>query len=201
MGAPAAGDTTISDRSGTAPTPTATTHRNSPVPVSDLTSGVQAISAGTEHTCALTTSGGVYCWGSNHAGQLGDATTKNRLTPTAVVGLQSGVQAISAGNAHTCALTVGGNVKCWGNNMQGQLGNGANTIQTMPVTVLGLANATRLDAGESHTCAATSDGAAYCWGYNALGQLGDGTTSSSNVPVRARLSEFIYSGSFERWAF
>jgi len=178
-----------------------TTHRNSPVPVSDLTSGVQAISAGTEHTCALTTSGGVYCWGSNHAGQLGDATTKNRLTPTAVVGLQSGVQAISAGNAHTCALTVGGNVKCWGNNMQGQLGNGANTIQTMPVTVLGLANATRLDAGESHTCAATSDGAAYCWGYNALGQLGDGTTSSSNVPVRARLSEFIYSGSFERWAF
>ena len=71
-------------------------------------SGASKIAAGTNHTCALTSGGAVQCWGRNIEGQLGDNTTTQRLVPTAVSGLTSGVTAIAAGRDHTCALTSGG---------------------------------------------------------------------------------------------
>lgn len=82
--------------------------------------GVRAVAAGGKHTCVLTTSGGVKCWGYNAEGQLGDGTTTSRLTPVAVVGLSTGVTAVTAGLAHTCALTTSGGVKCWGWNVYGR---------------------------------------------------------------------------------
>jgi len=90
---------------------------------------------------------------------------------------------VSSGGAHTCAVLNDGTVKCWGLNTSGQLGNGTNDNSTIPVTVLGISNATNVSAGGSHTCAVLSDGSGKCWGENGNGQLGDGTEISSSVPV------------------
>jgi alpha-tubulin suppressor-like RCC1 family protein len=160
-----------------------TTDRHTPVDVSGLATGVRAIAAGGEHTCALTASGGVKCWGGNGVGQSGDGTSTDRHTPVDVSGLTSGVSAIAVGGFHTCALTASGGVKCWGWNDLGQLGDGTATDRSAPVAVSGLTSAVSVIAAGAHTCALTASAGVKCWGLNDHGQLGDGTVANRSAPV------------------
>ncbi len=149
-----------------------------------LGGAVTAIAGGDGHSCALTNSGDVKCWGWNAYRQLGDGTTSDRLTPVDVRGLASRVTAIAAGAVHTCALTRAGGVECWGVNSVGQLGDGTTDIRLTPVGVSGLSSGvTALAAGSGHSCALTSVGGVECWGSNFRGELGDGTIRDRDKPV------------------
>jgi alpha-tubulin suppressor-like RCC1 family protein len=180
-----------------------------PVDVLGL-SNVVALAAGEEYTCALTASGGVKCWGRNENGQLGDGTTAYRVTPVGVIGLRSNVMGLSAGGVHTCAVTFGGAVKCWGENSGAQLGVGQTTgpehcihylgtdapgppptmtspCSTVPLDVAGLSSGVAsVSAGLSHTCALFTAGNVKCWGANDVGALGQEPTDYyQTTPVDA----------------
>ncbi|MBK9676556.1 MAG: hypothetical protein IPO82_15495 [Betaproteobacteria bacterium] len=157
-----------------------TTDRPTPVQVSGLT-GVLALAAGGDRTCALMTGGAVKCWGLNTSGELGTGPgPANQTTPAEIPGL-TGVSAITAGDQHVCALATGA-VKCWGVNGNGQLGNDSTAQSNIPLDVPGVSGATVVSAGGAHTCALIG-GAAKCWGRNANGQLGDGSTEQRLTPV------------------
>ena len=166
------------------------TKRTTPAIVTGLDFGAIAIVAGDNHTCAITPTGSVRCWGYNGFGRLGDGTTQEKHAPSQVAGLESGAQAVSAGTAHACAITSTGAVKCWGMNMTGQLGDGTTDDSPIPVQVEGFfVGATWVAAGGKHSCALTATGDPHCWGENSNGQLGDPSvgedmaTGQSEVPV------------------
>jgi alpha-tubulin suppressor-like RCC1 family protein len=160
------------------------TDSSSPVDVTGLTSGVAGLSLGWQHSCALTTAGGVKCWGINDYGTLGNNSTSASSVPVSVSGLASGVSTVSAGYYHTCALTTGGAVKCWGYNANNQLGVTGILQSTVPVAVTGLSSGVgSLAAGGVHSCVRNTSGGIQCWGYNAYGELGNGTTTQSATPV------------------
>ncbi|MCL4188796.1 MAG: hypothetical protein KJZ85_14410 [Rhodobacteraceae bacterium] len=146
--------------------------------------GENALAGGLWHSCALTATGGIRCWGDNFYGQLGDGSRSRRLAPVAVRRLGADVQAVTAGDYHSCAITGPGGVRCWGRNRDGQLGDGSTEDRLQPVAVLGLdADVRAIAAGGAHVCALDAGGAVFCWGDNASGQLGDGGTDDSPVPV------------------
>jgi alpha-tubulin suppressor-like RCC1 family protein len=160
-----------------------TTDATSPVELTVFPNKVQDFTSGASHTCALS-AGKVSCWGSNTFGELGDGTVTERHVPTPVsqlTGLPNGVEAITAGRRHTCAL-VGGNVWCWGDNGFGQLGDGTTVKRLNPVEVPGLSGVLQIEAGLDHTCARLADGLK-CWGSGASGALGNGSQSSSSTPI------------------
>jgi hypothetical protein len=114
---------------------------DTPQPVSGLDSGVAAVTTGNSSACALTTTGGVKCWGDNGSGEVGDGTSTSRDVPVDVVGLGSGVAAISSGEFDSCALTIRGGILCWGAPIFGQLGNGMTTGDVLtPGEVIGFEN-------------------------------------------------------------
>lgn len=147
----------------------------------------QGLAAGMFHTCAVTPTQTVECWGWNFAGQLGAGVDAERSTrPVAVPGV-SGALTLSAGAMHTCAVLGDRSVACWGDDGHGQLG-GAKlaTAQAAGAPVAELGRTISVAAGLAHTCALIEGGGVRCWGDNSMGQLGDGSVKSSRTPVTAR---------------
>jgi len=178
----------------------ATSPQVTPLAIPELT-GVASITAGPDHTCAVLESGAARCWGKNGAGQLGDGSTTDSPVAVDVVGLPSGVVALSAGgsfldpqpplfnssleSSFTCAQMAAGGLKCWGANNIGQLGDGTVVGHSAPADVSGLGGGvSQVSAGgtsfaylllitvEAHACVVTSTGGLKCWGSNRCGQLG-----------------------------
>jgi alpha-tubulin suppressor-like RCC1 family protein len=149
-----------------------------------------SLAAGHQHVCGLESGGQAWCWGFNGHGRLGvGATLGAYLVPTAVQ-QPAGVAfaQLSAGGSHTCAVTGGGQAWCWGNNVDGRLGDGTTTNRNTPAAVqhpTGV-TVTQLGVGVEHTCALDTGGQAWCWGQNGDGQLGDSTTTARTAPVAVR---------------
>lgn len=137
------------------------------------------------HTCAVGTSGSVWCSGQNTSGQLGDGTTSAHYQFSRVRGV-SGATKVATGWDHSCAIVSSGSVKCWGSNATGQLGDGTTVSSRRAVDVAGVLGAVEISAGRGFTCVVLSSGAAKCWGDNSQKQLGNNSAvafSTSAVDV------------------
>ncbi len=154
-----------------------------PVEVAGIGASVRLLRAGSDSTCALTTAGGLRCWGSNSSYQLGDGTTTDRLTPVTPTGLGSGVRSFDLGVSHGCAVGAAGGLSCWGRNGGGEVGRPLRPQTPTPTAVPGLTTGVRAVAGtDSGTCALLVAGSVKCWGQAYSGELGDGTDGTRPTP-------------------
>ncbi len=144
--------------------------------------GVTQVSAGHEFACAVAANGALKCWGEGFSAGLGIGSREPRSSPIEAIGLSAGATGVAAGSFHTCAVTSGGGVRCWGANAFGQLGDGTTTDRLVPVDVAGLADVAAVAVGDTFSCALTTGGGVKCWGSNAFGQLGDGSGSNRPSP-------------------
>jgi YD repeat-containing protein len=143
---------------------------------------------------AVNQDGRVWAWGQNTSGQLGDGTSSNRSAPIELPAFStSSAVAVSAGQAHTLALTEDGRVWAWGWNAYGQLGDATQLDRTAPVQLpaFSASPVIAVSAGTTHSLALTSDGRVWAWGYNGNGQLGDGMTTSRATPTEVALAPRI----------
>ncbi|MEX2237651.1 MAG: hypothetical protein WEB00_08970 [Dehalococcoidia bacterium] len=154
-----------------------------PVAQGSLTNVIQ-VDAGTSHSVALLSDSSVVTWGDDDYGQLGDGfPLADQASPVMVEGLGP-VKAISAGAYFTLALLKNGEVRAWGTDGEGQLGNGAPAgNRAAPVAVDGLSDAVAISAGMEHAMALLSDGTVVAWGRNYEGQIGNGEFSFDGVPA------------------
>ena len=164
------------------------TQSSAPVTVSGLVGVVQVVS-GTDFSCALTSEGEVWCWGSSLYGQLGNGSLSGSPVPVQVPTFTSSNPAvvIAAGFGSACAVTASGQIDCWGDNQDGQLGDPLvacchpGAMSSLPVPVAGITSdgfAVVLGSEGSAACALNSAGIAYCWGDNTFDELGDGSTAT-----------------------
>lgn len=159
------------------------THKPVPTPVA-TTERFRYVDAGGGHSCGITATGDLYCWGEMHDGQPDDSTT-NTSIPVRIGDIP--FQDVSTGADHRCG-TSSGQMFCWGAGSDGRLGNGSATSTRVPSAVDPAMAFDMLAVGGAHTCAETTIGELWCWGLNSSGQLGDGTTQDSYLPMPSILS-------------
>jgi alpha-tubulin suppressor-like RCC1 family protein len=157
---------------------------STPAPVAVITDAT-SIAAGLRHNCAAVGNGRVRCWGGNASGALGLGGSFNLprnqpvLVPDAL-----GVTMVGASTNTSCVVQSSGAVKCWGDNLDGALGNGeTGTSENTATPVEGLTDAVSVTVGRFHACALRTSGAISCWGSNVFGQAGNGGNSSTLLPT------------------
>jgi hypothetical protein len=143
-------------------------YKNPPVtpPVPEIpTISATQLEAGGQHTCLVTRTHTVQCWGANDKGQLGETTPANPATAVTINNL-SGITAVSASTDYTCALTTEGTVKCWGSNGYGALKpiNHPTYFRVPPTDIPGVTNVTAIATGGGHVCVLHNTGGVSCWG-------------------------------------
>jgi alpha-tubulin suppressor-like RCC1 family protein len=159
------------------------------------------IAGGSYHACAFTLASEAQCWGNNGDGRLGSGSAGGQsTTPVPVLEAQSAdtlvngdtvvvgqvrllVQALAAGEAHSCGVDLAQRAWCWGRNKEGQLGRGGFSSWFPPTPVSTTDVFKEVSVGGLHSCGITLSGGGRCWGYNVAGQLGDGSTANSALPV------------------
>ena len=158
------------------------------------------IDLGDYHGCAVLSNGEVRCWGNGENGELGNDASTMSNHPVAVV-TQAGstnhlsnVLQVSSGGQHSCALTLAGGVKCWGNGNNGRLGNNASSHENNPVDVdssdgvsSNLGSIAQVSTGGKHTCALSFNRGVKCWGNGDSGQLGNKGNTDQDAPVDVKL--------------
>jgi alpha-tubulin suppressor-like RCC1 family protein len=148
----------------------------------------QGVSVGSYHALALQPDGALFSWGNNSSDQLGDQTAPSagRASPGLVNDrpwLTATGTTFAAGNLHSCALGADHSLWCWGDNSNGQLGDGTTHMRLNPTQIPGTDWA-QISGGFYHTCALKTDGSLWCWGDNSNGQLGTGNTTAVRVPTQ-----------------
>jgi alpha-tubulin suppressor-like RCC1 family protein len=144
------------------------------------------VSAGLAHTCAIRDDGTLWCWGSNHEGQLGQdaglGADDAHAVPQAIEGSWSQV---SAGDYHTCAIRDDATLWCWGDDGHGQLGRAEGGPASPEAGQVGeAADWTQVSAGGDHSCGIRADRTLWCWGANGAGQLGVAPAGDVVEPVQ-----------------
>ena len=157
-------------------------------PVTHLTnvlSGVSAVSSAHGHACVIRISRVVACWGSNSHGVLGNGQDSGfEAEAIDVPGISEAIS-VATTDTHTCAVAgEEGQVTCWGANSSGELGDGTLINRTSPTRVLGIGAVRDVTVGPDFSCALLAEGSVWCWGKNSLGQLGDGTEIDRDQPVQ-----------------
>ncbi|MDF2696314.1 MAG: hypothetical protein K0S65_4697 [Labilithrix sp.] len=158
-----------------------------PTPIPNL-ANVSSVSAGEEHACAVA-NGRAYCWGQNPTGAVGNGSRQDVATPYLVAtGSGQPLRDIAVSQRTTCARTVDGAVYCWGDNADGQLGNGKAEPTLSPVYVEKVGGRViQVVAMDRATCALLKDGSVTCWGSNESGQLGLGERDELPHPMPTRV--------------
>ena len=143
--------------------------------------GITKVSAGDWHSLAIDSNKGLWTWGNNEFGQLGDGTTVNKNEP---VKIMDDVIDASAGDGFTLAIDSNGNLWAWGRNSSGQLGDGTTVDKALPVMIM--TGVKSVSAGGSHALAIDNTDGLWAWGANDSGQVGDNSTIDKQNPVKVK---------------
>jgi RHS repeat-associated protein len=158
------------------------------VPVSSGLGPLRSASAGPVHTVAVATNGKLWAWGSNALGEVGNGSYTTQFNPVQIGSATNWTTVASGGEPVYFDFSMGirsdGTLWGWGDNAQGQLGDGTTNSHNAPVQIGSATNWAQVACGEYHSIGMNATGTLWSWGNNASGQLGNGTTTNSSTPAQ-----------------